>query len=87
MKKIIGMLRPFDMSQTLIVYEDGNKIDIKECLLESFITEDIFELAKKHDIHQLDLVGPKKYAKGIANKIKEASLIKYTDNELEINII
>ena len=29
MRKIIAMLRPFDMEQTLMVYEDGNKFDMK----------------------------------------------------------
>ena len=28
MKKIIAMIRPFDLDQILMVYEDGNKIDM-----------------------------------------------------------
>ena len=27
MKKIVGILQPFDMYQTFFVYENGNKID------------------------------------------------------------
>ena len=88
MKKIIGLLRPFQMEQTLVVYEDGNKIDIIKSTVEDFHSS-LFELMDKHQSYRLDLVGPKKYSKGIANQIQEASegQTKFNLKELEINII
>ena len=88
MKKIIGMLRPFQMEQTLMVYEDGNKIDIAKSSVEEFHNT-IFNLMDKHQTYRIDLVGPKKYSQGLANQIREASekQTKYQLNEIEINII
>ena len=34
MKKIIGILRPFDMVKTLYVYENGNKIEMQTTPIE-----------------------------------------------------
>ena len=88
MKKIIGMLKPFDMEQTLMVYEDGNKIDIAHSSMEELSLK-VFELMNKHDTYRVDLVGPKKYSKGIANQIHKAgeTQTKYNLKELEINVI
>jgi hypothetical protein len=42
---------------------------------------------QEYDVSQLDLVGPKQYNKGLSKKIKEAEMIKYDKNTLEINIV
>lgn len=34
MKKIIGLLRPFDLNQTFYVYEDGNKLGITQTTVD-----------------------------------------------------
>ena len=86
MKKIIAMLRPFDMAQTLMVYEDGNKIDMVTTEL-NFLHPAIFSLVDKYEINQLDLVGPKKYLQGIREQIQEAEAAKYDYARLQINII
>lgn len=86
MKKIIGIIKPFEMQQSLIVYEDGNKIDICETTLDD-LTENLFSLIEKHQVYKLDLVGPNKYLKGLTNRFQEKAKTKYQNNQIEINII
>ena len=86
MKKIIGIIKPFEMQQSLIVYEDGNKIDICETTLNDLMTN-LFPLMEKHQVYKLDLVGPKKYLKGFTDQIQEKARTKYQNDQIEINII
>ena len=86
MKKIIAMVRPFDAQQILMVYEDGNKIDMIQTSITDF-NESLFALSEKHEVYQLDMTGPKKYIKGLEKQIKEAEMTKYSANKIEINII
>ena len=86
MKKIVGILRPFDLEQSFYVYENGNKIDMAHPTVDE-INEVVFSFIEKYNISQVDLTGPKQYSKGISNKIKEAEMLKYNKNSLEINII
>ena len=86
MKKIIAMVRPFDAQQILMVYEDGNKIDMIQTSIADF-NESLFALSEKHEVYQLDMTGPKKYIKGLEKQIKEAEMTKYEINKIEINII
>lgn len=86
MKKIIGMVRPFEMQQSLMVYEDGNKIDICQTTLDN-LNNDLFMLMDKHQVYRLDFVGPKTFLHGLSEQIKTAAATKYTENTIEINII
>ena len=86
MKKIITVLRPFDLEQVLMVYEDGNKIDVVKTTIEDLYPS-VFALMEKHESYQLDLVGPKSYAKGLKNQIEEVAMTKYETNKIEVNII
>ena len=86
MKKIIAMVRPFDAQQILMVYEDGNKIDMIQTSIADF-NESLFALSEKHEVYQLDMTGPKKYIKGLEKQIKEAEITKYSVNKIEVNII
>ena len=86
MRKIIGILRPFDIKQQFFVYEDGNKIDNAETIVDD-IPKEILKLANEYDITQIDLTGPKQYAKGIRKKIQEQEITTYSENKLEINLI
>lgn len=85
-RKIIGVIRPFDAKQLLMVYEDGNKIDYAETNIDE-LNNTLFTLAEKYEVTQFDMTGPKKYLKGLENRIKEAEIAKYTTNKLIINII
>lgn len=88
MKKIIYIAKPFLAEQTLLVYEDGNKIDAIKTTMPN-LYESIMNLAQKHEIKQIDLAGPKSYTKEFAEKIKSLSknTAKFNLKELEINII
>lgn len=86
MKKIVGIIRPFDVSQKFYVYEDGNKIDAIDVSINA-MNKALFELIDKYDVHQIDLSGPKQYIKGLSNSFKEEELLKYNVNSTEINII
>lgn len=86
MKKIVSVLRPFAMAQNIYVYEDGNKIDLVSASMDNLETE-IFALIEKYDINQVELVGPKGYAKGIKKQIENAEMAKYNINKIEINLI
>lgn len=44
MKKIIGIIHPFDLYQILYVYEDGNKIEARKVKVED-IPSTIFKLS------------------------------------------
>lgn len=86
MKKIVGILRPFDVQQQFYVYENGNKIDAVPATMDE-INNVIFALIEKHDVHTLDLVGPKQYARGIVTKFRESEMALYSKNIIEINLV
>lgn len=85
MRKIVGLIQPFDYYQNFYVYEDGNKLEAATPKLEK-VNETIFHFADKYEITKIDLIGPKQYIRGFIKKIKEAELNKYNMNKLEINI-
>lgn len=86
MRKIVGILRPFEYQQKVFVYEDGNKIDGIQDTIDN-IPMVIVELAQKYEITQVDLTGPKQYSKGISQKIHNKEFTKYNKNILNINLI
>lgn len=50
MKKIIGIIHPFDIYQTFYVYEDGNKLEIVKTKMGD-IPKTIFELSQTYDVN------------------------------------
>ena len=86
MKKIFGLLQPFDMYQTFSVYEDGNKIEIISVRVGD-IPETILDLSRQYDTYQVDLFGAVDFAKGIKKQIQEKEMEKYSVNKLTINCI
>lgn len=86
MKKIVGLVKPFDIKQIFYVYEDGNKIDTATPRIND-INSAIFALADKYKITKVDLVGPKQYIRGLTKQIQQAEVQKYNENKLEINIV
>lgn len=79
MKKIISLLSPVSYTQTIIVYEDGNRIDLIETNVESFY-EDIYKTIEKYDIEEIRLLGAKKYINNIKEKLEKETLTKFTNN-------
>lgn len=87
MKKIVGILRPFQFEQSFFVYEDGEKIDEANPTVEE-INSTVFNFISKYeDIKQMDLAGPKQYIQGIKQNYQTEEMSKYNFNKLEINII
>lgn len=86
MKKIIGIIHPFDIYQTFYVYEDGNKLEIIQTKMGD-IPDTVLELAAVYDVNQVDLSGAKHFTKRIIQKIQEKELSKYSQNKLIIKCI
>ena len=61
MKKIIGIIHPFDVYQIFYVYEDGNKLEIVHTKI-SDIPDTVFELSRAYDVYQVDLSGAEHFA-------------------------
>ncbi len=86
MKKIIMVLKPFVLNQPVYVYDDQKLIDTYE--IDTFnISKKIIETAKLYNISQIDVSGPKEYAKGITNQIAKKELEQYSTNQLTFNYI
>lgn len=86
MKKIIGIIHPFDIYQTFYVYEDGNKLEIVQTKMND-IPDTIFQLSHTYDVYQIDLSGAERFIKGIIKKIQEKEFTKYNENKLNIRCI
>lgn len=86
MAKIVGMLKPFVLKQSFVVYEDGQKLDVKEATADE-INDTIFALMEQYDINQIDFTGPKNYCRGISRRFEEAEMAKYSENKVKVNII
>lgn len=86
MKKIIGIIHPFDIYQTFYVYEDGNKLEIIQTKMND-IPDIIFQLSHTYDVYQVDLSGAERFIKGIIKKIQEKEFTKYNENKLNIRCI
>ncbi len=86
MKKIIGLIHPFDANQTLYVYEDGNSLDFMKVKIEN-IPEAIFKLSKAYNVYDVDLSGAKYFSKKLIQKIQEEEMIKYNEKKLNIRIV
>ena len=80
MKKIIVIDRPFDMVKQFIVYDEDQKIESIPSGVSTY-TEDLLAFAIKHDVKQIDMIGPKAYLEGRKEQIYEYNmnkLSKYT---------
>lgn len=80
MKKIIGIVNPFELKQDLYVYEDNVKIDAVQSNLDQ-LPKTIFALAERYDIQEIAIKGPRTYVNGLKNSID------YTNKNLKITIL
>lgn len=86
MRKIVGILRPFDLHQTLYVYEDSNKIDYAKPTFAE-LNNTIFALVDQYQINDITFLGSMQFNRGIKNKLIEDELTKYSYNKLNINLL
>ena len=80
MRKIITMLQPFAKNQNVVVYENGNKIALREVSIEDLPNE-VSQLVIEYNVKQIDFIGAKQYAKGLGTKIQENELLKSNNQE------
>ena len=52
MKKIVSVLQPFALTQDLIVYEDGNKLEIVPTTIEE-LNATVLKLVDKYNIEEI----------------------------------
>lgn len=81
MKKIIGIVNPFELKQDLYVYEDNVKIDAVQPNLDQ-LSKAIFALVEQYDIQEIAIKGPKTYVNGLLKNSTD-----YTNKELKITIL
>ena len=86
MKKIMSVIKPFILEQNVIVYEDGNKLDVISCTIND-MPEAMLQLAKQYDLNNIELAGPVSYLKGIQKQIQELEMSTYSTNNIEIKLI
>ena len=86
MKKIVGIIHPFDLYQTFYVYEDGNKLEIVQTTIKD-IPKVIFELSETYKVDQIDLSGATHFSKGLIQQIQKEEMTRYNKNKLIMNCI
>lgn len=86
MKKIIGILEPFDKQQKLMVFENGNQLELISSDLQSF-NDTLFALCDKYQISNVVLRGPKQYLRGLIKQIRAEELTKFNKNTLNFELI
>lgn len=86
MKKIIGIIHPFDINQTFYVYDDEDKLETIETQMEN-IPDVVLKLASTYNIDQVDLTGTRRFTEKIVKQIQEKEINKYNENKLIIKCI
>ena len=86
MKKMVGIIHPFDINQTFYIYEDQNKIETIETQIDQ-IPEVVLKLSNTYNIYQVDLVGTRHFVEGIIKNIKEKENTQYNENKIIIKCI
>lgn len=86
MKRIIGIFKPFELEQTVLVYENGNKIDSKKIKTQEAY-DTIFGLAEEYQIDRVDLTGPKQYVRGLIKHFEEEEVKRYSKSSITFNQI
>ena len=86
MKKIIGIVHPFDAQQILYVYEDGNKLTFTKVLLKD-MPDLILKLSEQYEVEQVNLSGAKSFNQKLVQEIQKQEILKYNKNKLQIKCI
>lgn len=86
MKKIVGIIHPFDIYQTFYVYDEGTEVETVQTKIRD-IPNTVFELSRVYNIDSVDLSGAKEFSVGIVKQIREKEISKYNTNKLIINCV
>ena len=83
MKKIIGILQPFDVIQKVFVYDQGHQINSKGCSLEQ-LPKVLFAFANNYEIDTINLSGPSFFVDKVKQDIKNAAITEYGYENINI---
>lgn len=86
MKKIIGIIHPFDIYQTLYVYEDGKELENIQTRMKD-LPKTVLDLSNTYKTYDVDLSGAQYFTKNIIKKIQEEEMLKYNEYKLTIRCI
>lgn len=86
MKKIVSVIKPFMLDQTILVYEDGNKIDAVTANIDD-LPNIVLDLARQYTLNDIELAGPVSYLNGIKKEINELEMLTYGTNNINIKVI
>lgn len=85
-KNIICSLQPFDLNQTIHIFENGKQIKSMKVPTTEFQYA-ILDLWRKDGIADVTFKGHKKYSEGIKHNIKKLEKIKYVSDMINIKVI
>ena len=85
-KKIVSIIRPFNLIQEIHIYDNGMEVDEINTSLKDF-NNTIFNIVNTEDINQIDLFGPRKYLNGLKKELLQIGKTKYQKDNLVINIL
>ena len=85
-KKIVSIIRPFNLIQEIHIYDNGMEVDEINTSLKDF-NNTIFNIVNTEDINQIDLFGPRKYLNGLKTELLQIGKTKYQKDNLVINIL
>lgn len=81
MRKIVGIIHPFDLYQNFYVYEDGNKIEATKAKMED-VPLTIIELSELYDAYNVGLSGASRFIKKIIQDTEKEEIAKYSEKKL-----
>lgn len=85
MKKIVGTFHLFDLHQSIFLIDEEKQSHIAICNLQD-MAKNIADLCHVHQVNQVHLYGTSEVAKEIADDIRANSGLKYSNNNIEVEI-
>lgn len=86
MKKIICHVDLFQLEQTPAILEDGQVRQLASCPLKS-LCDNIIQACYEENVEHVTLFGLHTYNTKLANEIREAEMLMYNKNKIEIEVI
>ena len=83
MRRIAATIQPGQFNQTVLVYEDGNKIKVVQANM-SDIANIIVGLAHEYNVENINLFGIKSFSEHIKSEIQKKDIEQYQTTKLNI---
>lgn len=85
MKKIVGTFNLFELHQSIFLIDDEKQSHIAICTLDD-MGKNIADFCHIHQVNQVHLYGNNETAKEIALDIRSNAGLKYSNNNIEVEI-